>query len=194
MTDYIAWTAKDVEYRVLEAAETLMLLPAAKGPQAYGTAMPGYVQDWHAYASEPSHYKRRPSRDALDRMPETWGWINAFLTEPDRKLVYAWAWVKVRRGKTINDFASREGMDNRTLRRTMTRIFNGIAGNLNRLHAARLKISVDGVSELTAEIDPEQVSSVKYAKHWRAPDAKPRHLPERLEPIVQRNPAPKRVG
>ncbi len=189
---YQAWTEKDVEHRVLEAAETLMLLPAAKGPQAFGSSMPAYVQDWQAYNSEPSRYRARASRDAIARMPETWEWINTFLGEEDRKLVYAWAWVKTRKGKSINDFASREGMNNRTLRRRITSIFKNVAGNLNRLHAVRLKVSVDHVSEIGEEMNPETVSSVNYATHWMAPDAKPRHLPEQLEP-VQRKPAVERA-
>jgi len=183
---YQAWTAKAVEGRVLEAAETLMLLPNVKGPQPYGSAMPTPVKEWEAYGSEPSRYKSRPSRDAIDRMPETWSWINALSSQDDRVLLYAWAWVKTRRGRTINDFASREGMNNRTLRRQISRICQDIANSLNRMRHVRLTAAVDTVSEITVEADPEQISSVKYANHWRAEDAKPRHLPELLD---QRTPA-----
>lgn len=194
---YEAWTARAVEDRVIEAAETLMLLPDVKGPSAYGCAMPAYVQDWNAYAAEPSRYKRRASREALDRMPETWGWINTFLDEADRRFLYAWAWIKARQGKKIADFASREGMNVRTLRRAVTRLCQRIANELNRNHAVRLNDHVDAVSENlvreAADIDAEVASDVKYATWWRAPDAKPRHLPERLEPI-QRNPVQQRAG
>lgn len=179
--NYEAWSAKAVEERVIEAAETLMLLPNVKGPQAFGSSMPTPVKDWEAYGSEPSRYKSRPSRDAIDRMPETWEWINRLPEQADRVLLYAWAWVKVRRGRSISDFASRDGMNVRTLRRQISRICQDIAGELNRLHAVRLKVAVDLVSEVEAEIDPEQVSSVTYANHWRAADAKPRHLPELLD-------------
>ncbi|WP_127524597.1 DUF6362 family protein [Mesorhizobium sp. Z1-4] len=185
---YHAWTAKDVEHRILEAAETLMLMPGVKGPKAYGSAMPDYVRDWQAYGSEQSRYKRRPSRDAISRMPETWGWINTLLKESDRKLIYAWAWVKVRRGVAVNDFASREGMNSRTLRRTITRLCQRMANDLNRTVRVRFTPPMDGVSEIGLEADPNAVSSVNYASHWMAPDAKPQHLPERLEP-VHRNPA-----
>lgn len=187
---YCAWTARSVEDRVIEAAETLMLLPNVKGPREFGTSMPAPIKDWEAYGSEPSRYKSRPSRDAIDRMPETWGWINRLPEQADRVLLYAWAWVKVRRGRSVNDFASREGMNVRTLRRAVTRVCQQIANDLNRIHLVRLNSAVDPVSEVEAEIDPEQVSSVNYATHWRAADAKPRHLPELLD---QRAPV-KRAG
>jgi energy-converting hydrogenase A subunit M len=105
-------------------------------------------------------------------------------------LLYAWAWVKTRTGRKINDFASREGMNSRTLRRQITRICQQIANDLNRLHAVRLTVMVDHVSEITPEADPEQISSVTYATHWRAEDAKPRHLPE----MIERTPAARRAG
>ena len=180
--NYQAWTAKAVEDRVLEAAETLMLLPGIKGPQTYGSAMPTPVRDWQSYGLEPSTYKRRPSRSALDRMPEVWTWINRLPNQADRVLLYSWAWIKVRSGKKIADFASREGMNVRTLRRSITRICQLIANDLNRMHVVRLNTAIDLVSENQAEPDPETVSSVNYANHWMAPGAKPRHLPERLEP------------
>jgi hypothetical protein len=189
LTTYRAWTAKAVEHRVIEAAETLMLMPNVQGPRNFVSLMPETIQDWHAYGSEPSTYKVRPSRDAIGRMPETWSWINAHPSEEDRRLLYAWAWVKTRKGKSVNDFASREGHNNRTLRRQITRICQAIANELNRKHSVRLTIVVDVMSEITAEADPEQISSVKYANHWRTDDAKPRHLPEMLE----RTPA-KRAG
>ena len=34
------WTAKAVEHRIIEAAETLALCPRALGPKAFGNAMP----------------------------------------------------------------------------------------------------------------------------------------------------------
>lgn len=188
---YTAWTARAVEDRVIEAAETLMLLPNVNGPQAYGSAMPPGIRDWQAYGSEKSRYKRRPSRDAIDRMPEVWGWINALPSQADRVLVYAWAWVKVRSGRKIQDFASGEGMNVRTLRRAITAICQQIANNLNRMHIVRLNDLVDAVSEIAEEMDPEAISSVTYANHWRAPDAKPQHLPDQLD---QRTPAQRRAG
>ncbi|WP_157632728.1 DUF6362 family protein [Hoeflea sp. 108] len=185
--NYEAWTAKAVEERVLEAAETLMLMPNAPGPREFGNSMPPVVEDGR---SEPSRYKARPSRAAIDRMPQTWEWINALPKQADRVLLYAWAWVKTRRGRSINDFASGEGMNVRTLRRAVTRICQLIANDLNRMQLVRLNSAVDLVSENQAELHPEQISSVSYANHWRAADAKPRHLPELLD---QRAPV-KRAG
>lgn len=187
MNDYTAWTARAVEDRVIEAAETLMLLPNTPGPREFGNSMPTVVEDNRVE----TRYRRRPSRDALDRMPQTWEWINALPKQADRVLLYSWAWVKVRSGRRIDDFASREGMNVRTLRRAITSICQQIANNLNRMHLVRLNDHVDAVSEITEEIVPSTVTSVKYASHWRAPDAKPQHLPDQLD---QRTPALKRAG
>jgi hypothetical protein len=170
MTEYREWTAKTVEHRVLEAAETLMLMPAVRGPAAYGNAMPQPLKEWGQYGMEPSRYVSRPSRDAIDRMPETWAWINALPLSEDRRLIYAWSWVKARRGKKVGDFASREGMNVRTLRREITRICQLIANDLNRNHIVRLNNRIDAVSEIEDEVDPETVSSVKYANFERAAD------------------------
>jgi len=182
-TTYQAWSAKDVEHRVLEAAETLMLMPNVQGPKMFGNGMPEMVREkWKDATPTNTHvHKARPSREAIGRMPETWSWINAMPEQADRVLLYAWAWVKTRKGRSINAFASQEGHNNRTLRRQISRICQAIANELNRKHAVRLTIAVDRMSEITAEVDPEQISSVNYASHWRAEDAKPRHLPEMLE-------------
>lgn len=98
--------------------------------------------------------------------------------------------MKVRGGRSINDFASREGMNVRTLRRAVTRICQQTANDLNRKLLVRLNSGGDPLSENQAEPDPEQISSVTYANHWRAADASPGTNPELLD---QRAPV-KRAG
>lgn len=173
---YSAWSWKDVEYRLLEAAETLMLLPKAPGPKVFGNTWPSVAKDWAAYGSEPSRYHRRPDRDAIARMDATWEWVNGQLSEPDRKFVYAWARTKVARGSRLADYAEKTGMNDRTMRRRVTRIFKQIAGNLNRLHTIRPVMPVDHVSGIAHISRQKPVACMARANHWRADDAKPRHI------------------
>lgn len=56
-----------------------------------------------------------------------------------------------------------------------------IANYLNRIDLVRLNSGVDLVLGRS-----RQISSLTYANHWRAADAKPRHLPELLD---QRHPS-----
>lgn len=174
---YQAWTAKDIEYRLLEAMETLMLLPAIKGPNGYGSSMPEIAmtktEAWLAGATATSRYKRRPDRDAIDRMPVTWGWINAVLSEPERKLIYGWARAKVSNRRRIACYAEKMGFTDRTMRRRITALFQKVADALNQNHVVCDAGRLDGLSEIGPEVDAEVVSSVTYAKHWRADDARP---------------------
>jgi hypothetical protein len=148
-----AWTAKAVEYRVLDAAETLMLTPNVGG--GGGSAWPEYIP----------HYPRamkiriRPSPGALTKMLATWGWINALPSEDDRKLLYAWAWTKTRKGRFLDDFASREGVNSRTLRRTITRICQDIADALEQRKVPCFEGAVDEVSEIEPSSPAQTVSS-----------------------------------
>lgn len=153
-----AWTAKAVEFRVLEAAETLMLTPNVGG--GGGSAWPEYIP----------HYPRamkiriRPSPGALTRMLATWAWINALQSESDRRLLYAWAWTKTRKGKFIDDFASREGIKSRTLRWTITRICQAIADDLEQRKVPCFEQAVDYVAEIEPETASQTVSSERSAK------------------------------
>jgi hypothetical protein len=174
------WTAKAVEYRVVEAAETLMLMPNSWGPQEYGNAMPAIRMEWGDYR-EPSRYIRRADRHAIDRMVETWGWVNALRNEADRKLLYAWAWVKGRKGRSVDDFALREGVNSRTLRRSITRICQRIADDLNQNNVVWPNARVDPVSENLAYEPTDSLPAARPGRspsHFMAPGAKPFHLPD----------------
>ncbi|MES0168229.1 DUF6362 family protein [Mesorhizobium sp. M0027] len=182
------WTAKAVEYRVLEAAETLMLTPNVGGGGA--SAWPEYIP----------HYPRamkiriRPSPGALTRMMETWGWINALQSEADRRLLYAWAWQKTRKGKFLDDFASREGIKTRTLRWTITRICQAIADQLEQRKVPCFEQAIDDVAEIEPETALQTVSSETSAKDqadrivsFIEPGAKPRYpTPAEIEALKKR--------
>jgi len=175
---YQAWTAKDIEYRLLEAMETLALLPAIRGPKGYGSSMPEIAmtktEAWLAGASEKSRYKRRPDRDAIDRMPETWGWINTILSEPERKLIYGWARAKVAKGRSVHRYCEKMGFTDRTMRRRITALFQAVADDLNQKRTVCDTGRIAGLSEIRPETDTEAVSLVTYAPHWRTDDAKPK--------------------
>lgn len=146
------------------------------------------------------HYPRamkiriRPSPGALSRMTETWGWINAHPIEENRRLLYAWAWQKTKRGRFLNDFASREGINSKTLRRQITRICQAIADYLSQANVPCFESGVDEVSEITAETASETVSSEKSGTTpeggivaYMEPGAKPRYpTPAEIEVLRKR--------
>lgn len=184
-----SWTAKAVEYRVIEAAETLMLTPNVGGGTG-GTAWPEYIP----------HYPRamkiriRPSPGALTRMAETWNWINTHPVESDRRLLYAWAWQKTRRGRFLNDFASREGIKTRTLRWMITRICQAIADRLEQAKIPCFEQAVDDIAENEPETAPQTVSSETSVPAktdnivgFIEPGAKPRFpTPAEIEALAKR--------
>lgn len=174
---YEAWTWKAIEARIIEMADTLRMTPAASGPANFVTLMPEVVREQHeSYGYSAAGYSNRASPGALDRMVEVWGWINAYLAEADRKLIYAWSWVKVRKGMKIGRFAYENDMSDRMLRREIVRICHIIAGELNRIMLVRLNNADCALSENEGESDQSDVTSNKCersAPHWMAPDARP---------------------
>lgn len=176
-----AWTAKQVELRLLEAAETLIICPRARGPRRYGNAMPEPVRRANeAYADERTRIRRQPSAAALDRMEECWTWINALGEPQDRQLVYRWARAKIGRGRSLKILAMEEGMSDRTLRREISRLCKGIAERLNNDGVAL--ICHPGEKQLVDQDGPiaDRGEVASNATHWRAADARPaidRHAP-----------------
>lgn len=182
--NYQPWTHKDIEARVLEAAETLMLMPGVKMPAAVQAIWREYKDD---YGKEKTHYRRRPEGAAIDRMYETWRWINELEKAEDRKLLYGWAYVKARRGMKLSRFALENMMNDRQMRRKIDQLTHIIANNLNRLYQVRLTVELDSVSENDDTSHQQTVSSEKCATYWRAPDAKPKNIPslhEKMKPAA----------
>lgn len=176
------WTARAVEHRSLEAAETLMLTPNDH-IGAGGNGWPEYIPDY----PRAMRVRIRPTPGALTRMVATWGWINEHPSESDRRLLYAWAWQKTKKGRFLNDFASREGVNSRTLCRTITRICQAIADCMNQQKIAWPNDRVDYVSDFEPELAPSNVSSQSHANHQMAPGAKPHYpTPEEIEALRKR--------
>lgn len=171
---YEAWTWKAVEGRILEMADTLRISPSVKGPREFGNAMPEPVKRYdESYGFQTARYKESASAASLSRMSQCWGWINALSDEADRKLIYAWSWVKVRKGMKLSRFAAENDLNDRMLRREITRICQQIANNLNQIMLVRLNNEDCSLSENQPETTSTTVSSDKCATHWIAPDGKP---------------------
>lgn len=178
------WTAQAVRDRAVEAAETLMLTPNSGGAGTTWSLAIDLAKESYGYNS--AWYRRRPSPGALTRMAETWEWINRLPKESDRRLLYAWAWTKAKKGRSLNDFAESSGFIPRTLHRVVTRICQAIADDLNQRGIAWLEAPVDVVSENDGKTAPLRVSSRKSAPldtgrygfeeyASMVPGAKPRH-------------------
>ena len=168
------WTSKQVELRLLEAAETLIICPRATGPRGYGNTMPEPLRRANeAYAEERTRVRRQPSAAALDRMEQCWAWINALEQPQDRQLLYHWARAKIGRGRSLKVLAMEEGLSDRTLRREVSRLCKRIADRLNGEGMALLHRPDEDRLPLP-DAPPAAVNAGSdSANHWRACGARP---------------------
>jgi len=174
---YQAWTYEAVRDRVIEAAQTLLASPAALGPRMSQGAFSDMVSAVIAteYDRAPS-YRRVISAGALSRMEQTWAWINSYLDEADRKLVYDYGFIKSRKGVYLERYLEKNDMVRRTFERKIQRACQLIANNLNRLYSVRLTMTLDDVSQNEVDTASTTVSSESRDRretHWIAPDGKP---------------------
>lgn len=168
------WTDEQVKARILEAAETLLATPSSLGPRMAGGAMGDVVREiGESYGYSTATYRRILAPGALSRMEEVWVWINTYLGEVDRKLIYDYSFIKTRKGIYLERYLERNDMVRRTFERKIKRCCQTIASSLNRKHLVRLDIRIDSVSQNHVEDTSTTVSSEKCATHWIAPDAKP---------------------
>lgn len=173
--EYSTWTAKGVEMRLLEAAETLMLCPHVNGPKAFGSSMPDPMRlAIDAYASNTRRFRRKPDAAAIDRMEECWTWINGMPDLDRRRFIYDWTRIKCSSRRSLKTFAVSNGLTERTLRRTVLRICESIAGRLNEAHTPNLAVGdVTSVKHV-----PKRQFDVSYQHHWRAANARPQIDPQ----------------
>lgn len=176
------WTADQVKARIIEASDTLRASPGALGPRMKQGAFSEMVAAHIAteYDRAPS-YRRIISAGALSRMEETWNWINGYLAEADRKLIYDYGFIKSRKGMFLEQYLSKNEMVRRTFERKINRCCQTIASALNRKHLVRLDIRLDDVSQNSVEDQSTTVMSKKRVErpsHWRAEGAKPHIDPD----------------
>lgn len=173
--EYAAWTARAVEMRLLEAAETLMLCPHVNGPKSFGSSMPDPLRlAIDAYASNTRRFRRKPDAAAIDRMEECWVWINGLPEPTTRRFIYEWTRIKCSRRRSLKMFAMSNGLTERTLRRTIVHICETIAERLNEAHTPNLADGdMAGVKQM-----PKENCNVSYHHHWRAANARPQIDPQ----------------
>lgn len=173
--EYCAWTAKGIEMRLLEAAETLMLCPHVNGPKAFGSSMPDPLRlAIDAYASNTRRFHRKPDAAAIDRMEECWMWINELPEPESRRFIYDWTRTKCSNRRSLKTFAVRNGLTQRTLRRAVSRICGAIAERLNEAHAPNLA----DVDRVDGRQVPKERCDLSYQHHWRAANARPQIDPQ----------------
>lgn len=173
------WTYETVRTRIVEAAETLLATPASLGPRMAGGAMGDVVREiGESYGYGTTTYRRVLAPGALSRMEEVWVWINTYLAETDRKLVYDYSFIKTRKGMYLDRYLQRNDMVRRTFERKINRCCQTIASALNRKHLVRFGNPIDAVSQISVEDTSSTVSSEKCATHWIAPDGKPHIDPD----------------
>lgn len=178
---YATWTYEHVRDRIVEAADTLIMNPAAPGPYLIGSSLFNEYKDGYV-AGEATRVRILPSPGALARMEETWTWINSILEQDDRKLVYEYGFIMTRKGYTIAGWCEHNGWIRRTFERAVNRACQQIANDLNRKHRVRLTMAFDVVSQITAKDTPSDVASdnrapVMRQPYYRAEGATPAHIP-----------------
>lgn len=175
--NFTAWTFEAIRERIVEAALTLRASPAALGPRMKSGSMRDIVEEWAAYGAEEEKPRRLPpTAQALSRMEETWGWINSFLAEAQRKFVYDYGFIKTRRGRTINAYIKRLGISRSTFDRQIREYCQIIADSLNQKCLVRLTVPMDGLTKNHLESGSLTVSSDNRdhgPRHWIATGAKP---------------------
>lgn len=124
---------EQVKAMIVQSAETLMCMPNVR----YGGSMSGMSVVWQQvmteYPPERTSYKRRASPAEIDDMHKVWEWINALPNESDRKLLYAWSYIKARKGARLKGFAAKNCMSEGGLRKKIDKLCQLIANNQGRL-------------------------------------------------------------
>lgn len=162
------WTYEQVRAQIIEAAYTLRASPADAGPRLRNGAMSDVVHAMsEAYGYSETTVRRTSSAGAISRMYQVWDWINAYLDEEARKLVYEYAFIKTRKGIYLDAYLKKIDMTRRSFERRIQSHCQRIANNLNQKHKIRLTVAMDGVSQIDLEHTSTTVASNKCATDWR---------------------------
>lgn len=162
------WTYEQVRAQIIEAAYTLRASPADAGPRLRGGAMSEVVHAMaEAYGYNDASARRIPSAGAISRMHEAWDWINAYLNEDARKLVYEYSFIKTRKGIYLEAYLKKIDISRSTFERRIQSHCQQIADNLNQKHRIRLTATLDGVTQIDVEHTSTTVASNKCATDWR---------------------------
>lgn len=165
---FAEWSYEQVRAQIIEGALTLRASPAALGPRMGLGAMSDIVRDlMESYGYSEATVKRIPSAGAISRMHETWEWINTYLDEEQRKLVYDFAFIKTRKGIYLEAYLRKIDMSRSTFERRIQSYCQRIADNLNQKCRVRLTVAFDAVTEIDLKPTSITVASKKCATDWR---------------------------
>lgn len=174
-------TIPELKDRCIEAAETFRKMKIRVGPGSKSGYWPEFqFERTKDYAPETTRVIVLPSSIEIQRAEEFAGWVNRFLSEPDRKAIHHWARLKTSPNRTIKGYCARIGMQEHNYRREIDEIFQKLLFNVYGISAALCSTSVDA-TEKTKE---KQASSGRGADKksglevWRPDEAQPQHLPE----------------
>jgi hypothetical protein len=165
---FAEWTYEQVRAQIIEGALTLRASPAALGPRMGLGAMSDIVREMmEGYGYNETTVRRIPSAGAISRMYQTWDWINTYLNEEGRKLVYDYAFVKTRKGVYFDAYLKKIDMSRRTFERRIAAHCQQIADNLNQKHRVRLTVAFDDVTQIALKDTSITVASKSCATDWR---------------------------
>lgn len=165
---FAEWTYEQVRAQIIEGALTLRASPAALGPRMGLGIMSDVVRAlMEGYGYNDAKVRRIPSAGAISRMYETWDWINAYLNEEERKLVYDYAFIKTRKGVYLDAYLKKIDMSRSTFDRRIASHCQRIADNLNQKHRVRLTVAFDEVTQIALEDTSITVASKNCATDWR---------------------------
>ena len=165
---FAEWTYEQVRAQIIEGALTLRASPAALGPRMGLGAMSDVVRDlMEGYGYNEATVKRIPSAGAISRMHETWDWINSYLDEEARKLVYDFAFIKTRKGIYLDAYLRKIDMSRSTFERRIASYCQQIADNLNQKCRVRLTVPFDEMTEIDLKPTSITVASKNCATDWR---------------------------
>lgn len=170
------WTAGEVRKRINEAAETALKLPNVKMPGWAEPSMWGEYQDGYAKPTRTRLSRQKPDGRVLDEMEETWSWINTWLTEDERHLVYQFSWTKARKGFKLWKLARRLNLSDSGLWRAMDDICAKIAENLNKSLIPHLTLNEKGQKSPPIQLHSKKCHQGRdpSSTSWMAEGAKPK--------------------
>ncbi|MDG3577140.1 DUF6362 family protein [Rhizobium sp. YJ-22] len=188
---FAEWTYEQVRAHIIEAALTLRSSPAALGPRMRLGSMSEVVQSMmDAYGAERAKARHVPTAGAISRMYAVWDWINEYLDEDARKLVYDYAFIKTRKGIYLDAYLKKIGISRSSFERRIQAHCQRIADNLNQKCRVRLTVGFDELTQMAVEDTSITVASKSCATDWRDEEVtgqKERVRAQTLEHVQWRN-------
>jgi hypothetical protein len=181
-----------VKARFIEAADTIANMDVGQlRPSKVRSFWPAYKVDsvgghHPGYAINGNHVPYRPSSKAISRAEEVmYGWLLDYVEDEEgRRILGQWAACQAtpKRAGSFRGFCKKIGLSRSTAERRVDRAFKAVA-------AAILKNAQSLQGPNWSRVMPMMpnsgidVGKMATVTRWMAPDARPRHLQEMLEPL-----------